>query len=251
MEFVINVSAGIIANFFFSVIIIFLGWLIFVISRRNKLLDFFNINKSKRVVIYLSTLYVKSGGSIGYDGKLRTYQGVAVVLNEQIAANKFRDIMNYLIPSLSDHSSVLSKILFSDIKVSIFPSPTNEQQIDSSTTIITFGSPGYNIVSKYFEEKNETICKFGNDNSQLEVDKLPPIKDPRNGFVQKIYDVQNDRSLFYVAGVAEVGTIGAANFLANEWKRLHKKFGYKKSFLIMLRFQDFDQWTIDFEKEII
>jgi len=251
MEFATNVFAGVIANTTFAIILIFLGWIIFVFTKRKRLVNFYNIKNSKRIVIYLSTLFVQRGGSLGYDKKPRGYQGVAVVLNEQLVANKFRDIMNYIMPSLSDHSSILSKILFSDIKVSILPSPTSIQEIDSSTTIISIGSPGYNIVSKFIEDHKKAICKFENDNTSFSVTNMPLIEDGLNGFVQKIYDEKSDRSFFYTAGISEIGTIGAAKFLANEWPRLYEKFGSKKSFLIMLRFQDTEKWTIDFEREII
>lgn len=58
------------------------------------------------------------------------------------------------------------------------------------------------------------------------------------------------KTIFYAAGLSEIGTVGAAKFLSTEWRRLYKK--YKKSpFLVMLRFEptNIRNWIIEFERE--
>lgn len=250
MDFFENILVEIIANFIFSAILILLGWFVYITTRRNRMMDFFNIKKTKRIVIYLSNIIVQRGGSKGYDGVLRNYYGSTVVLQEQVAANKFRETMNYLAPSLSEGSSVLGKILLSDIKISIVASPNEIGEIDSDATIISFGSPGYNIVSKFIEEHPKTICKFIRNNSSIAAPSLKIEDEEHIGFIQKIYDPQKGKSLFYAAGVAELGTIGAARYLADNWVTLNKRYGPNKSFFEILKFQDVNNYTIISQREI-
>ncbi len=245
-----NIISGVIANILFALILIFTGWIVYWLTTRRKLLYFFNIKKSKRLVIYLSNLRIEPFGSIGIDGKQRSYDGPTVIVGELLAANRFKENFNYLIPKLSESPSLWSKILFADIKVTISPSVLNENEIESQTTIITFGSPGYNMASEYVEKRETSIVKFAHDNVGISVKNLPIIHDTTNGFIQRI--VEDKRSYFYVAGLSERGTVGAATYLAKNWKDIYKKYSNKKSFIIMLRFpsENIDNWTIDFENEI-
>lgn len=245
-----NIVSGVIANILFAIFLIFVGWVIYWLTSRRKLLNFFNIKESKRLVIYLSNLRIIEFGSIGIDEQSRSYAGPTVVVGELLAANRFKENFNYLIPKLSESPSLWSKILFADIKVTISPSVLNVSEIESQTTIITFGSPGYNLVSEHIETIEVSNVKFAHDNRGISVKNLPTIHDTKNGFIQRI--VEEKRSYFYVAGLSERGTVGAATYLAKNWKDIYKKYSDKKSFIIMLRFptDNLDNWTIDFEKEI-
>lgn len=104
-------------------------------------------------------------------------------------------------------------------------------------------------MSEYIESINENV-KFVYDNRGIQVANLPVIHDTHNGFIQRI--VKDTRSLFYIAGLSERGTVGAATYLSKNWKKLNKKYAQNKSFIIMLRFpsENLDIWTIDFENEI-
>lgn len=253
MDMINSIYSDLIANIIFTLLIIGIGWTMHYATERRKLLKFFNISTSKRLVIYLSNIRVKSGGSIGTDNIPRGYSGTTVVLNELMTANKFKESFNYLAPALSDSPKFLSKILFADIKVTIVPSVLNSSEIENQTTVISFGSPGYNVVSSEIEKDFKSRVKFTNDNSKITVNNIPDISDSDNGFVQRIVDIQKGRSTFYVAGLSEKGTVGAATFLSKNWKMLNKKYSNDKSFIVMLRFStdSFDNWTIDFEKEVI
>lgn len=253
-NFIENVTSGIIANLIFTILIIFFGWIIYYLTERRKLLSFFNIQSTKRLVIYISNLRIQQGGALGVDGQPRAYQGTTVVYNEQRVAIKYKESFNYLVPSLSESPSFLSKILFADIKVIILPSPLKESEVESNCSTISFGSPGYNKVSELIESDSKTIVRFSQNNSQIFIDNIPSLTDGNNGFIQRIYSNQDGQKLsrFYVAGLSELGTIGAANYLAANWKRIRKKYNDDESFLIVLRFPtiNLDNYTIVLERKI-
>jgi hypothetical protein len=82
------------------------------------------------------------------------------------------------------------------------------------------------------------------------VEGVPPLTENTYGFVERIFDHNNKRSVFYAAGISELATVGAASFLIAEWTRLHRRYGDKTNFLVVLRFtpNDHRHWSIIFEK---
>lgn len=253
-DFTEDILTGILSNFLFALLIIFIGWLTYYFTERRKLLKFFGISSSKRLVIYISNLRITQGGSIGIDGKSRSFSGTTVVYREQLMANAFRERFNYLVPSLSDSKSFFRKILFADIDVTILTSPIKIDEIESNSSILSFGSPGYNIASKYIEEDDSSTVQFENDNSEIGISNLPKMNDSQIGFIQRlnINRDNNQRSLFYTAGLTEQGTIGAAFYLLTNWKKLRKKYKDEDSFVIVLRFpsRNIGEFTIDLERKI-
>ena len=249
-----NIIGGLISDFIFLILIIGIGWTIYFLTERRKLLGFFNIKDTKRLVIYLGNLRIIQGGSLGTDNLPRGYTGTTIVYNEQVTAIKYKERFNYLVPSISESPTFLSKILFSDIKVTSLASPLTENEIEANCSIISFGSPGYNKVSEVIETYPETRVRFINDNSAIQLDNIPPLNDTLNGFIQRLV-ITNDgstRSIFYVAGLSEHGTIGAANYLIDNWKQLRKKYGDNTSFNVVIRFPitNFDNYTIVSERAI-
>lgn len=87
--------------------------------------------------------------------------------------------------------------------------------------------------------------------SAIIVKGISPILDTTYGFIERIKEPISERVLFYVAGLSELGTTGAANYLATQWNKLYKKYK-TKPFLIMLSFNtsDFSKWSIIFENEL-
>lgn len=249
-----NIIGGLISDFIFFILILGIGWAIYFFTERQKLLSFFNIKDTKKLVIYLGNLRIIEGGSLGIDNQPRKYCGTTIVFNEQVTATKYKEHFNYLVPSISESPTFLSKILFSDIKVASLPSPLTENDIEANCSIISFGSPGYNKVSEVIEDYPETKVRFINDNSAIEIDNIPPMDDIANGFIQRLVTTNDGstRSIFYVAGLSEYGTIGAANYLINNWKHLRKKYGDNKSFCVVVRFPNanFDNFTIVSERVI-
>ena len=88
------------------------------------------------------------------------------------------------------------------------------------------------------------------EESEIIVQDVKNFTDPTYGFVQRIKDNGTDRSLFYLAGLSTLGTVGAAHYLLTQWEYLYKKYGREKPFFIMLRFdpKDYKKWTFSFEK---
>ncbi len=253
-QFIENISSGVIANVVFTLLMVIIGWMVYYFTERKRLYGFFNIKATKRLVIYISTHKIKKGGSIGVDNMIRSYSGYAVAYNEQLVANKYKERFNYILPSLSESPSLLSKMLFADIKVTILPSPLLQDEIESNCSIISFGSPGYNKVSEVIEQDTNSAVKFSDDNRSISINNLPLFKDSRLGFIQRLVsnDKGKERSIFYVAGLAELGTAGAANYLVTNWSQLRKKYGNDDSFIVVLRFptENIDNYTIELEKKI-
>lgn len=219
-----NILIGVIANFIFFALTLLIGWSIYLVARRRRLLKFFGCTKIKKIVIYLSNIHVAPGGSIGPDNLPRRYSGTTVTFGETFQASLFQSLFNYLIPSLANQPGILKYLLVSDVQINIFPSPLNIDDIDKNSTIITFGSPGYNIVSSWAEQNLNLPIKFTNDNSEINVEGLAPITNVRQSFLQKYYDDQNKRLVFYAAGLSELGTIGSVYYLITHWRELSIKY---------------------------
>jgi len=70
------------------------------------------------------------------------------------------------------------------------------------------------------------------------------------GFIQRIHDRTNKKSIFYTAGLSELGTVGAANFLATNWNLLYKKYKGESNFLVVIDFNasNINDWNIVVEQ---
>lgn len=147
-----NIITNIIADFIFLFISIFIGWSGFLVLRRRKLLRFFGIDESKKISIYLSNLKIIEHGSLGSDGKPGLYKGTAVVFNEALQAISLQSLFTYKIPVLNQQPGLLRYLLVADIQFILQAAPLNENEIEKDSTIITFGSPAYNIVSQLIED---------------------------------------------------------------------------------------------------
>jgi hypothetical protein len=182
----------------------------------------------------LSNIRVVSGGSLGVDDKPRMYNGTTVTVGEAVQGSLFARLFSYLIPGFVGQPGILKYLLVSDVKVSIQPSPLKLEELDKTSTIITFGSPWYNMASQWVQNKLVPRMAFDMDNWTMKVDGLPNITDSTQAFVQRRFDAENNRWVFYTAGLSELGTIGAAYFLVTNWRSLYKKHGATDSFSHMI-----------------
>lgn len=310
----ISILENLVSDFAFLLIALILGWLVFYFSRRNKKLRFFGIKEAKRIVLYVSNLRVKPFGAIGIDNVARSYKGQTVAHGEMLSANIFRDFFNYLVPSLADQPSLISKLLISDVIVDVSISPVRESQLEYQVPFIALGSPAFNVASKYLEEKSLSKVKFrfgaiskeklengGYENlptayshsselrhtgdtgisgsypgtlsyehlagdsggtpfeynseseglkSAILIEDLEPITQTTYGFVERVLDLDMNRMLFYIAGLSELSTTGAAHYLSSQWEYLEMKYENNRPFLVMLKFEstDYKKWKIVFEK---
>lgn len=216
----LNILAGVIANALFLVATVLVGFTL-QIFRRKKLLRFFGIESSKSIVVYLSNIRVIQDGSLGIDGIPRSYQGTTITLGEALQASFISNLFTFIVPSLNNLPGFFRYLLISDIDVRTLPSPLSIDQIDRNSTIITLGSPAYNIVSQYVESQLHPRILFTNGNAQISVTGLPNISNTTQGFLEKVWDADNNRWIFYAAGLSELGTIGSAFYLISRWKQLY------------------------------
>lgn len=55
------------------------------------------------------------------------------------------------------------------------------------------------------------------------------------GFIQKILDENNNRNIFYIAGLSEHSTAGCLYYLKDNWKKIHNNFEGNSQFLLVLK----------------
>jgi hypothetical protein len=152
-----------------------LDWFLVVLPRR-RLLTFFGVKSSRKMVIYLSNLDVRPGGASGPDGRARSYRGSAVPNEEREVADHFRrlfarppGLLRFLGTSgLLDRILPSSGFRLSDVEVQILSPPPTQQQLDPSASVITLGSPYYNAASNCVETEFNSRARF----EELEVDSL-------------------------------------------------------------------------------
>lgn len=243
-----EIGVNILADFVFLVLVGLFAWLAYVPTRRSRLLKFFGVATSRRIVVYLSNLRIMQGGAIGLDGQPRSYQGTAVPLMEMSVASRFRGLFGLPFPALTDRPGVVSKLLLSDVQVELLAAPIQESDLEGDVSLVTLGSPGYNGASRFAERVLNSQARFQSDMTAMQVQDAT-ITDGTYGFVERIIDEQGNRNVFYAAGLSELGTMGAAYFLAAEWARLYRKYKDDRAFVVMLRFEptDFRRWSTVFE----
>ncbi|MEA3375338.1 MAG: hypothetical protein U9R72_03970 [Chloroflexota bacterium] len=170
MGFVISLLEPVIA-----VLLKVLDWFLVVLPRR-RLLTFFGVKSSRRIVVYLSNLGVRAGGASGADGRARSYAGSAVPNEEREVADRFRELfarppglLRFLgTSSLLDRLFPGSGFRLSDVEVRILSPPSNQQHLDPSASVITLGSPYYNAASNCVESEFNSRARF----EGVEIDSL-------------------------------------------------------------------------------
>jgi len=241
---------NVVSEFIALVILLILGWSVHKFTHRSQLLRFFRVADSKRVVVYLSNLSIPKGGAIDIDGIPRSFQESAVPAYETRLPALFQRLFNFIVPGADSLPGFLKSILVSDVSVEILVSPLSENEVERDVTLITFGGPGYNIVSRRIEQTFHSFGKFTPDGGSIVLQQMSPLNDPRCAFVQRVIDQTTGQQGFYVAGISSLATTGAAYFLATQWRFLAKKYSNDRPFCVMLRVASADarQYEILFEK---
>lgn len=70
---------------------------------------------------------------------------------------------------------------------------------------------------------------------QIEVSNVSPYHDPLFGFIQRYFDYEKQRNVFYVAGLSDFSTAGCVYYLISNWKKLFKKYGDKTAFVVLIK----------------
>lgn len=244
------VISGVLSSVLFLILCIIFIWLYQYFSGRRKLFEFFNVKNTKKLVLYLSHLRIISGGALGVDGVPRSFGESAVPLTETKLVALFQRLFISAIPGIDALPGILKKIAISDVDFNIEPSPLDENAVEKDTTIISLGSPGYNVASKYIEDILHSLGKLINQNTAIEILGTPPYGDNSYSFVQRAKNNNNDAIAYYSAGMSSIGTQGASYFLASKWRYLQDKYGNSQPFCIILKIspEDYKKYTIICEK---
>ena len=151
----LELGSNVLANIIAAVIIAILGWIFsifirlpFIYRKRKRLFQFFGITKDNSdLIIYLSTVYVQSGGSVDFRGTPRTFHGPAVPASElqviepivRLFSDPFLDSLPKKIRQWLDNIY----LPFQNISPIVIASPQDRRQIRKGN-IFTIGSQYYN-----------------------------------------------------------------------------------------------------------
>jgi len=221
--------------------------------RRRRILKFFGLhNDSRRISVYLSTVFVKYGGSTDFKGQTRAFTGPAVpayelALIEPIATIFTSSIIDSLPKTFTNWLSNNVHWSLGDITPLIYGSPYEKGEVNRGS-IISIGSQYYNSAGDLYTDTCETKLKMNEVNSEIFIEvvrgrRKGDIFKPRTGhkddlaIVEKVCVPEIKSTIFFASGLGIVGTTGAVLYLAENWSELYKEFG-SKSFAICLRFQD-------------
>lgn len=235
-QYIANISS----DFIFIILLILLGYLWISLTRRNKLYRFFALNRLEpKVIIYTSNLGVSQKGStVDFRGLPRSYTGSAIPEYELSMIPPILRLFNTIVPGVDELPNILKKITLSEVDIEHQASPSKREEIDfSKSTIFTFGSPGYNCVSEYVQNDLNPLMKMLKDNMEIrESETNQVVGSGRNvAFLQKVYEKNNKRWVFYTAGIDENGTKGSLLYLIRNWRELFKKYD-DKQFAICFEF---------------
>jgi len=105
------------SEFIAIAIIVLVSWTAYRFTQRRALLRFFHCVGTKRVVLYLSNLKIRTGGAIGVDEQPRSFGETAIPLSEVNIIPWFQRLFNFLVPGLSSQPGIFRWLLISDVTV--------------------------------------------------------------------------------------------------------------------------------------
>lgn len=225
------------SDFIYLFIILFIGWLIYLSTHRSKLLKFFGLKENKKIILYTSNLKITPGlnsGAIGVDQIVRNFSENAIPVYEVNLIAIYQRLFNFIIPGINSLPFLLKQLLNSDIEVEVLPSPLTVGEVEKEISIISIGSPGYNIASSYIEKDCHSKGVFVDDNQALSLSRDQKFTDIHAGFIQRAINTNTGQFTFYVAGMTSRGSTGAALYLASKWKYLANKYPNSEPFCIII-----------------
>ena len=224
-----DISANLIADLIFSIGVLIIGSLILYLTRKKGLFTFFGLKGSRSLTVYLSTLFIPRDTAAGFDGTIRSYEGIAVLNNEQMLAGWFHGLFNFPLPSLAESYGIFRKLFVSDALIKVQASPITRSYSDVSEdrgTLVSVGSHGYNSITSWMQNHLVIRTKFADDGNSMSIDGITVIHDGSNGVIEKHIDA-NGRTYFLVGGISEIATLSALYLLISKWKVLRSKHGMK------------------------
>lgn len=236
-----NVSSEFIALF----LLVLFGYFFYRMTGRRKLLSFFHVGQDKRFIIYLSSVNVTAGGSVGVDGRPRSFAGPTFALTEVYLIGLIQRLFNYITPGVDSLPGFLKSILISDVTVDFLPSPPLTTDVDTQVPYLALGSPGYNSASQRIQADYNPLAQFETNNVEIMVNNLGKLSDPRLGFLVRARNNSTGQIAYYAAGPASIGTTGTAIYLIKNWRNLQKRFGNDTPFVVLLRFMSDDPRQVE------
>lgn len=211
----------------------------YIVGRRRRLLEFFGLTKDHSdLTVYLSTLFVESGGSRDFRGVARTFSGEATPAYESEVAPIIGTLFDApLLDDLPDRlrSWLGSKVHWSlrPIRPTVCPSPRDCSSVQPGNAFIV-GSPAYNSVADLYAKTCNPFLRFEQTRAPtvIRVVRGPTkgkILDTERGqdddtaLVERVVDEATDHTAIMVAGHGVPGTVGAVHYVADNWEKLHQK----------------------------
>lgn len=239
-----------VAPYIIGLVIGLVGVIIVRLSKQRKLMRLLGIDKNiRRVNIYLSSLFVRSGHGLDFRGVPRTYEGITVPNEEFSAGTAIPGALNFdpfeNIPPIIRKQIQEKWPFFKPISFSVNASPFQVADIDfSSKSIITLGSHGYNIVSDYCNTHGLSKLHITQNGTVIEIVKgkhkgeiIRPVSRRHDiAILEKVTDgSRDDATILIAAGLGVIGTMGATNYFLNHWQELHKAYD-EREFALVLQF---------------
>jgi len=249
MKYLIDYGINIAASFTVLAVLVFISWVL-VQRRRQGLISFFGVSKSKRLRLYFSLLRVPQFGAIGADGQPRSFGGSAIPSGELEFLVPYEGLFNYVVPALQEQPGLWRHVFFADVDIVASPAPISANEIEKESSMISFGSPAYNCVSGWIETDLHALGRFIQDNRSIEVANVPAFRDPMHCFVQRVRIGDGPSKAFYVGGMNEPSTQAAAYYLLASWEKLRDRYGDRENFCIVLKGEpnDYTKATILLER---
>ena len=189
-------------------------------------------------LIYISHLRITSGGALDASGTPRSYVGSAVTQLESEMGGLLKSLFSATVPGRAVQPGWIQALLFVSADVEVQPAPGQAQQIDQEGTVVSLGSPGYNVVSGVIETNCSSPVKFVQGYKAIQLPGNLTITDPRQSVLVRL--LVGDRYWFYAAGLGEAGTAAAAHYLAKSWRRLDRRYRGSPSFFVALELSSND-----------
>lgn len=248
-----------VAPYVIGFLVAFIGFIVFSLSRQQKLFNFLGADKKARqATVYLSSLLIPRGCAVGFDGLPRSYQGITIPTEElsisaRLAKALTVDAFEY-IPPIIRRSLQEKYAFFRPLTVSINASPMHEGEIDFSTrSIITAGSQGYNVVTNYCVSRNLAQLQISHNGTAIQVmrgkDKGEVIRSASNqhdiAILERLIDhTRTDTTIIIAAGLGVIGTMGAIQYLIDHWQELDKTYR-NCEFALVLQFGPVDNCSFE------
>jgi len=221
--------------------------------RRRSLFKFLGVTKQQPAFrVYLSTVFVTPGGAVDFRGAARTFAGPAIPAGELAAvgelAHMFSDaILDELPGRLRRWLARRVSWVFQSVTPELLASPPDPGLVTPGNTLT--------VGSRYYNSATEVVAQSGRMTLTFDLAKAPPgirvtsgrdsgrVFQLRAGeaddlaILEKVADERNDSTAFVAAGLGEVGSRGAADYFATNWRELYSRYG-TKAFSLCLRFQN-------------